>query len=541
VSWRILGEDLRSAREARPLPAKTTSFQEWSRRLAEFAEAGGLDGRVATLELPDQRQVAAHRRRWREHPGSVRTITVGLDADSTRALLQDVPGVYRTQVNDVLLSALGQTLGDWTGRGRVLGRSRRPRREQLFDDVTCSRTVGWFHLDFPGRTGHRGGTGRNPQGRQGKTCGRCHRRGGRLRGHCAISAGPHGHRPGDQLQLPGPVHRRRLDRRLPPTRASAGRTCWDVIALVQHDRLEFTWHYSDQVHTEATVRDLADGMLQCPQGTSSGTAPGRLGGRTPSDFPLARLTQSDVDGLVGDGRAVEDILPLTPLQAGMIFHSLVDGSSAPTSTRCSCAWPASTTPRVLPGPGNGCGPDAGCCAAGSCGNGLAEPVQVVQRDANLPVTILDWNADGPRRQAAGAVGQRPGPWPGPGCRAADAVTLAKLAADEVLLVWTFHHVLLDGWSLRASLVQEVCADYKESVAPGRVGPPFAEYLRWLSTQDVAEAEIVLAQRAGTESKARRRCRSTSSRWNRTGRSRARRSASTYAAGPLKELAHRPRV
>src|SRR5438067_6287508 len=51
------------------------------------------------------------------------------------------------------------------------------------------------------------------------------------------------------------------------------------------------------------------------------------GGATPSDFPLARLSQAQVDRIAG-GRAVEDIYPLTPLQAGMLFHRLVDSSNA---------------------------------------------------------------------------------------------------------------------------------------------------------------------------------------------------------------------
>jgi hypothetical protein len=50
-------------------------------------------------------------------------------------------------------------------------------------------------------------------------------------------------------------------------------------------------------------------------------APG-AGGRSPSDFPLARLDQATVDVLVGDGRGVEDVYPLTPMQAGMVFHGL---------------------------------------------------------------------------------------------------------------------------------------------------------------------------------------------------------------------------
>ena len=48
------------------------------------------------------------------------TAPAALDQATTRALLHDVPGVYRTQVNDVLLAALARTLARWTGRDRVL-------------------------------------------------------------------------------------------------------------------------------------------------------------------------------------------------------------------------------------------------------------------------------------------------------------------------------------------------------------------------------------------------------------------------------------
>src|SRR5262249_40839515 len=149
VSWRILAEDLRSALRGGSLPAKTTSFQDWSRRLSAFAEAGGFDD-----ELPHWNSLTGSAALSTDADGvntqgSVRTITVSLDAEQTRALLQDVPGVYRTQVNDVLLSALGRALGDWTGRDRVLVDLEGHGREQVFDDVDLSRTVGWFTSIFP--------------------------------------------------------------------------------------------------------------------------------------------------------------------------------------------------------------------------------------------------------------------------------------------------------------------------------------------------------------------------------------------------------
>ena len=81
--------------------------------------------------------------------GSVGSVTVRLGRDETRALLQDVPGVYRTQVNDVLLAALGRVLARWSNCDRVVVDLEGHGREELFDGVDLSRTVGWFTTLFP--------------------------------------------------------------------------------------------------------------------------------------------------------------------------------------------------------------------------------------------------------------------------------------------------------------------------------------------------------------------------------------------------------
>ena len=74
---------------------------------------------------------------------------MSLDAAETQALLQRVPGVYRTQINDALLTALGQALSSWTARKSVVVELEGHGREDLFDDVDLSRTVGWFTSIFP--------------------------------------------------------------------------------------------------------------------------------------------------------------------------------------------------------------------------------------------------------------------------------------------------------------------------------------------------------------------------------------------------------
>ncbi len=160
VSWRILLADLEAAyRQALAgggpvvLGAKTTSFRDWARRLAGHVAGGGLDG-----ELGYWRGVAAAAEgagalpadgRGVNTAGSVRLVSVRLGAGVTRALLQEVPAVYRTQVNDVLLSALGRVLAGWTGSDRVLVGLEGHGREELFGDADVSRTVGWFTSEFP--------------------------------------------------------------------------------------------------------------------------------------------------------------------------------------------------------------------------------------------------------------------------------------------------------------------------------------------------------------------------------------------------------
>src|SRR5207253_6003988 len=89
-------------------------------------------------------------------------VGVALDAEETRALIQDVPRAYRTGINDVLLAALARAVTAWTGGTRVLVDLEGHGREELFPDVDVSRTAGWFTtvhpvlLDLSGADGEAG-------------------------------------------------------------------------------------------------------------------------------------------------------------------------------------------------------------------------------------------------------------------------------------------------------------------------------------------------------------------------------------------------
>jgi non-ribosomal peptide synthase protein (TIGR01720 family) len=158
VSWRVLLDDLWSAYEALrrgeapTLPPRTTSIQRWARRLSEHAQSDAV-----TVER-DYWLSAARRRVSRlpvDHAGgenvegAAYSVGVSLSAEETEALLRVVPEAYRTQINDALMTALAQALAGWTGVDAVLVDLEGHGREELFNDVDLTRTVGWFTVIYP--------------------------------------------------------------------------------------------------------------------------------------------------------------------------------------------------------------------------------------------------------------------------------------------------------------------------------------------------------------------------------------------------------
>ncbi|RAM53526.1 MAG: non-ribosomal peptide synthetase [Hapalosiphonaceae cyanobacterium JJU2] len=158
VSWRILIEDFQTAYQqisqgkAINLPPKTTSYKQWSSCLQKYAQSSTL---LSELDfwLTTQHQLVSPIPR--DFPGehnleeTSSVVSVSLSVEETQTLLQQVPAAYRTQINDVLLTALIQTFNQWMGESSLIIDLEGHGREEIFDDVDLSRTVGWFTTIFP--------------------------------------------------------------------------------------------------------------------------------------------------------------------------------------------------------------------------------------------------------------------------------------------------------------------------------------------------------------------------------------------------------
>ncbi|WP_317446781.1 non-ribosomal peptide synthase/polyketide synthase [Streptomyces collinus] len=514
VSWRILLADLetahRQASDGHPvdLPPAGTAYGHWAARLEAHTRSGALDGDLShwrrTASAPAG--LPAGRPGQNTH-GTAATVTVELDPETTDALLRRVPEVYRTQVNDVLLSALGRTLARWCGRGTVLVGVEGHGREDLFDDLDLSRTVGWFTAEYPLALTVAPDAGWHDTLRSVKEQlravplhGLSH---GALRhllpsspltGAPAPQVGFNYHGQWDTGGDGGGLYRAALPPAGSDTDPDAPRPyLLDLTGVVQDGRLELGWTYPPAVYDESTVRALADEMCAALRDIAAHCARPGAGGRTPSDYPLAGLGQRELDRLVGDGRHVADVLRLTPLQAGMLFHGLVDTAGA-YFDRTAVRLSGVSDPRAFAAAWQQVADRTEALRTSVHWQGLPHPVQVVHHRVELPVTHLDWRHLTPEQReretenllaADRAAGMDLPTAP------LTRITLAALPGDEIVLLWSSHHLILDGWST-GQLLTEVCERYA-ALTGGREAPvpvrrPFADFVRWLHDQDEQAAE-----------------------------------------------------
>ncbi|WP_425266223.1 non-ribosomal peptide synthase/polyketide synthase [Amycolatopsis pretoriensis] len=488
VSWRLLLEDLDRAYhqvtrgEAVDLGSRTTSFRDWAGKLSAHAEAGGFDDELGHWQsLPEAAPIPVDGH-GANTVGRAREVTVRLTAEETRALLRQVPEVYRTQVNDVLLTALGRVLGEWTGHVPVIDLEGHGR-EELFGDLDLSRTVGWFTSMFPVALDvpDDWGTALKSVKEQLRAVPRRGIGYGALRyltGTAPVITPPVSFNYLGQFDLPGDLYaglHRELSLDADPSDSRPH--LLEVVGRVDGDTLEFGWHYAEGVHDESTVRRLADGMLDALRAIAEHCADPAAGGRTPSDFPLARLDQSTLDTLAGDGRAIEDVYPLTPMQAGMVFHDLAQPGERVYFEQISFTLDDVPDPRRLGEAFQRVVDRTPVLRSRIVWDGVPEPLQIVQRTAELPVTYDVDEAEYLAADLAEGLDLTKAPLA--------RLAVAQASGTAVRVIWTFHHVLLDGWSV-FGILNDVVALLRGEEPPAR--RPFREYAAWLAGQDDTLAE-----------------------------------------------------
>jgi amino acid adenylation domain-containing protein/non-ribosomal peptide synthase protein (TIGR01720 family) len=326
ISWRILLEDMQTAYEQLSQskniawPAKTTSFKTWSEQIKKYAQSVTVSTELnywlsfselspLPLDFPP-----SHDDTTSNTVASSVQFTVSLSVEETQVLLNDVPPIYNTQINDVLLTALVQTLTHWTKKDDIVIDLEGHGREDLFQNIDLSRTVGWFTTLFPVRLTL--DKGKSP----GETLKSIKEQ---------LRHIPHRGMGYGLLRYLNPETAWQLKMSCQPeisfnylgqfdnllsnqglfkiASENSGQThspleqrlyLIEINALVSENQLKIEWTYCQNRHHRATIEHLAQDFIAALQSLMSHCQSVKTGNYTPSDFLSSKLSQNSLDKLM---------------------------------------------------------------------------------------------------------------------------------------------------------------------------------------------------------------------------------------------------
>lgn len=509
VSWRLLLEDVEIAycalQESKQiaLPPKTASYKAWSEALAEYAE---------------RPEVQAQRDYWREVPDAVsaklpvdhtaglnieestETVTARLTSDETALMLRQVPGVYHSQINDLLLTALAESFLPWTGNESLLVDVEGHGREDV-GAIDVSRTVGWFTSIYPVRLSLQSGARLDASLQSVKN---------QLRQIPDKGIGYGLLR--DQLTgLPqtGLPHANVLFNYLGQfDQVVAGSKMFsfaaepvglwhhpsnrrthlmEVLARVAGGQLEVQFNFSRNVHSRATVEQIVarySAVLIELINLSSSADAQRW---SVADFPLAKLEAPELAAILKSRPMLEDIYPLSPMQK--LFYSMEASAGHLGLEQWRFVLRGSLDTAALRRSWERVIERHPILRTAFVSDGLREPMQVV-----LPARPLEWMeidlrdlTEAERQQRVLQIVE------------ADRAKNFDLAAGQLLrlilvrtrdnewqMMWSTHHLLIDGWSWPV-IFNELAKFYTGNTALPKPRS-YCDYIAWTLSRSDADAQ-----------------------------------------------------
>ncbi|HYO90717.1 MAG TPA: condensation domain-containing protein, partial [Pyrinomonadaceae bacterium] len=432
--------------------------------------------------------------------------------EETYALLRQIPTAYRAHIDDILLTALASAFSGFADGARLLVDLESHGREELFEGVDVSRTIGWFTSIYPVPLPleERGGAEavfesvrrslrRIPQPAVSYGLLRYLSHHQSVREH--LAAHPRPEVSFNDLGQIDQLFPASSQFRLAHTSAASARDprgmrryLFDINASVTQGQLRVEWTYSANLHRRATVEELSHRFVEALRSLIAHGKSSRVVSVTPADFPLAQLTPKQLDLLRETYGQPEDIYQLSPLQHGMLYHSLYSPESGVYLEQLSFKLNKDLNVPAFERAWQSVVQRHGVLRTVFVWEDLGEPLQVVLPQVGVNVRAEDW-----RDLPPGEQGERLAELIREDRDAGFALSTAplmrlrliRLSDETSQFIWSYHHILLDGWCMPL-ILKEVLTIYSALCAGQDVelpSPrPYHDYIAWLQEQDVSEAK-----------------------------------------------------
>lgn len=536
ISWRIILEDFSNGYskalngEAIGFGEKTDSFKLWAEQLVKYASSPELapqfdywksivDTSIPTIardvDIPINKRIGENRV----------SLAVELDAVKTEQLLREVNWAYGTEINDILLTALAKALDSWAGIKKTIINLEGHGREHIWTseaDLDVSRTVGWFTAFYPviltTETDDSGLAIKQMKERIRRIPNKgigygilryLSNRGDDLATKPEIVFNYLG-----QLDNPGQSgpeneqanHGTNLfSMSTLTTRDKLGLRMQepyvlDINSLVTGGMLRVSFSYNKlEFHTQ-TIRRLSDCFIDSLSGIIDHCVTRTIKELTPSDmgYPQMELEEleileSEFSHLEKDDEPVHNriryIYPLSPMQGGMLFHALMHKDSQAFFEMKVFVIEGDLNLTLLEESFNHLAKRYDILRTIFRMDRLSEPLQLVLKQLKYTIQFEDISTISGQEQETLLTDYRTNEKKkgfdlekGPLMR----MILFKTNSSVHKLLWSYHHILMDGWCSDI-IYSELLTIYRklESGSSVTLSPPpsYRDYIEWLGRQD----------------------------------------------------------
>lgn len=521
ISFRVLLEDLASGYlqasqdKSIQFQQKTDSFKTWATSLQKYANSEKLldelnfwssqeEILIKPLINDDLTEVDQYR--------DAKNQEIQLSVEETNHLLHRVNRAYNTEINDILLSGLALSIQRWFNTEQILLSLEGHGREEIIQDVDITRTIGWFTTVFPLIF-------KIPFDTELSTCIKLVKERLRKIPNRGIGYGilryltDEESRNGVNFRLKPEIAFNYLGQfdqslntpdfslsEIQPERTVSERILrphfLEIISWIRDRRLHLSIGYNQHQFSDHTIisflnlyRDQISQIIShCSTKEIPELTPSDLGDKTLTLFELDWI-QSQV-GSKGNGQ----VYPLTPLQEGLLFHYLFDSNSHAYFEQTVITVKGQLQVNLLQDSYNILLQRYDIFRTVFLHENLQRPRQVIKSFERVEVYFADISALSKyERESYLTRFLEQDHERGFDLQSDLPIRLGvvKTAGDCFEIIWSFHHIILDGWSM-SIINAEFMRIYSSLSNDETLQLPeveqFSQYIKWLESQDRKQAK-----------------------------------------------------